>query len=217
MENAKQISSSINNKDFKIYLEKLDNGHFINVFDTVKFRASKPVQVYQGFSEKAISNFANQAFPILEVGDNHILIEVFPYEEPFKIEWKEEKISEESWKAVIEQMKKENEELRQEIELEKKKRPFMGQTSPSDWEVYREDGIFVKVDISSLKLTKTPIIQTSLLGKLHHWQTTGATSIYEASNTSFMVFLRFACGEELTPEFAQEMGWYLQYVIYPQE
>jgi len=76
-------------------------------------------------------------------------------------------------------------------------------------------GIFVDVDTSSAKFTTTPIYITSLGGTGYHWGTTGATSIYVPTPTGFRVYIRFPDGSSLTPAFANQNGWHINWIAVP--
>lgn len=68
------------------------------------------------------------------------------------------------------------------------------------------------VSYAAKGLTKTPKIFTSIYGTSHIWTTTGATSIYNASNTGFRVYL-----QGLTVEQLNTFKTVLEYMIVPQE
>jgi hypothetical protein len=53
---------------------------------------------------------------------------------------------------------------------------------------------------------------TILRGDSLHWDTTGATSIYNASATGFRVYVRHPDGRTLTPQIAQANGWYIGWI-----
>jgi hypothetical protein len=76
-------------------------------------------------------------------------------------------------------------------------------------------GIFVDVDTSSAGFTTTPIYITSIGGAGYHWGTTGATSIYAPTPTGFRVYIRFPDGSSLTPAFANQNGWHINWIAVP--
>ena len=84
------------------------------------------------------------------------------------------------------------------------------------WTQYASDTIYVDVDTSYCglgvdrkdKATGTPIYFASLGGDASHWLTTGVSSIYQASATKFRVYVRRA---NVTPEFANQNGWHVNY------
>jgi hypothetical protein len=76
-------------------------------------------------------------------------------------------------------------------------------------------GIFVDVDTSSSGFTTTPIYITSLGGTAYHWGTIGATSIYLPTPTGFRVYIRFPDGSSLTPAFANQNGWHINWIAVP--
>jgi hypothetical protein len=71
-------------------------------------------------------------------------------------------------------------------------------------------GIYVDVDTSSAGFTSTPIYITSLGGQAHHWRTVGASSIYEATPTSFRIYLQGL--DAITPQFANKNNWHIQWI-----
>jgi len=76
-------------------------------------------------------------------------------------------------------------------------------------------GIFVDVNTSSSGFTTTPIYITSLGGTGYHWGTTGATSIYAPTPTGFRVYIRFPDGSSLTPAFANQNQWHINWIAVP--
>ena len=74
----------------------------------------------------------------------------------------------------------------------------------------KQIGIYVDVDTSSAGFTSTPIYITSLGGQAHHWRTVGASSIYEATPTSFRIYLQGL--DAITPQFANENNWHIQWI-----
>jgi len=91
-----------------------------------------------------------------------------------------------------------------------------GSTIPgaTDWKLYEgAPGIYLDVDTSAAGFASTPIYITSLGGSSHHWMTTGATSIYNATPTGFRVYLSPTfSNEKTTPNFANEKNWYIQWI-----
>ena len=84
------------------------------------------------------------------------------------------------------------------------------------WQQYPDgEGIFVDVNTSSAQFTTTPIYITSLGGTSAHWHTTGATSIYLPTPTGFRVYVRWANGGSLTPAFANQNGWHINWIAAP--
>jgi hypothetical protein len=85
------------------------------------------------------------------------------------------------------------------------------------WQPYPGgEGIFLDVDTSSAGFTTTPIYITSLGGRVGHWWTTGATSIYAPTPTGFRVYVRYSTGGLLTPAEANENGWHINWIAVPQ-
>jgi len=76
-------------------------------------------------------------------------------------------------------------------------------------------GIFVDVNTTFAGFTKTPLYITSLGGNGYHWATAGATSIYEPTPTGFRVYVRWLNGDPLTPAFANQYGWHINWIATP--
>jgi hypothetical protein len=93
-----------------------------------------------------------------------------------------------------------------------------GRTPPgtTDWQVYLANsiynGIYLDVDTSAAHFTGTPVYVTSIGGNSSHWSTTGATSIYNPSATSFRVYVRWVDGSPLTPATANANGWHINWI-----
>ena len=61
----------------------------------------------------------------------------------------------------------------------------------TEWKPYDNiNGIYVDVNFDELRLCKTPKVFTSLVGTSHHWDTTGATRIYQLSENHFSVYVK---------------------------
>jgi hypothetical protein len=73
-------------------------------------------------------------------------------------------------------------------------------------------GVTRTVDISSCGLTVTPRILASLGGTTMHWNTTGVTSLYNVTQTSFQVFVYDESGP-VTPADATARGWHVDYAV----
>ena len=89
-----------------------------------------------------------------------------------------------------------------------------GSTLPGGtaWQVYDVSGIYVDVDTSAAGFSRVPVYVTSLGGQAHHWETTGGSSVYHPTPTGFRVYVRFASGAHLTPGYANNNGWVVQWV-----
>jgi hypothetical protein len=85
------------------------------------------------------------------------------------------------------------------------------------WQQYTGTGggVFVDVNTSSAGFTTTPIYITSLGGTGFIWETTGATSIYVPTPTGFRVYVRFPDGRSLTPAFANQYQWHINWIAVP--
>jgi hypothetical protein len=92
---------------------------------------------------------------------------------------------------------------------------FAGQTKPgaTAWQDYPNGtGVFVDVDTSGGHFATTPIYLSSLGGISHHWATTGATSIYNATATGFRIYIRWADGKPMSRDDAYAHGWFVNWV-----
>ena len=94
------------------------------------------------------------------------------------------------------------------------KRIASGRTVPgkTNWQVYDPNGIDLDVDTSAGRLTGTPIYITSIGGDGRHWSTTGDTSIYNPTATSFRVYVRNSDGNPLTPAQANNWKWHINWI-----
>jgi hypothetical protein len=89
-----------------------------------------------------------------------------------------------------------------------------GTTPPeaTQWQASGAAGINVVVDTSSAGFSTIPIYVPTILGRDGHWETTGATAIYEPTPTSFRIYLRFADGRNLSPETARTLNWSVKWI-----
>lgn len=82
----------------------------------------------------------------------------------------------------------------------------------TNWQAYQSNGIYVDVDTTAAGFNAVPNYVTSLGGLQQHWETVGATSVYEPSATRFRVYVRFADGKPLTPAAANGFGWHVVWI-----
>jgi hypothetical protein len=75
-------------------------------------------------------------------------------------------------------------------------------------------GIYVDIDASSAGFSGTPQYITSLGGNNDHWRTTGATSIYNATNAGFRVYVRNVDDANITPQYANQNGWHINWAAF---
>ncbi len=92
-----------------------------------------------------------------------------------------------------------------------------GQTTPgaTNWQQYdyqNNSGIYVDIDTSACELNSIPTYMTSMNGSGTHWETTGTTSIYEATETGFRVFIRYSDARTLTPATANSYQWSIHWI-----
>jgi hypothetical protein len=94
-----------------------------------------------------------------------------------------------------------------------------GQTVPgSNWQQYTGPGgpgIYIDVDATlgafGVPFPATPTYTTILRGNDTHWDTTGATSVYDSSERGFRVYIRHPDGRTLTPAQASTSNWYIEW------
>ena len=93
------------------------------------------------------------------------------------------------------------------------KRIASGRTEPGNtaWKKYGT-GIVVIVDTSSGRFSGTPVYITSIGGKTKHWTTTGASSIYKATSTSFKIYIRKVNNAEITLDQANQYEWHINWI-----
>jgi hypothetical protein len=88
-----------------------------------------------------------------------------------------------------------------------------GSTSPTAtaWEAYGKTGIHVWVDTSAAGFRFTPLYFVSIGGKAGHWAVTGSNAVYNANKKGFRVYLRWPHGGLLTPEYAKDQEWHINW------
>jgi hypothetical protein len=84
----------------------------------------------------------------------------------------------------------------------------------TNWKVYKNkaEGIFVEVDTSDKKFTKTPNYVISIHGDDNHWNILGTASVYDPTPKGFKVYLRWKEGDDLTPGYANERNWRVAWI-----
>jgi hypothetical protein len=95
------------------------------------------------------------------------------------------------------------------------KGPCAGQSPTTAWQQLTGNTLTIVVDTSACGFTETPIYTTSLGGNTEHFSALGTTSIYEATATSFRVFVRLADARPLTPSQVTQWGWHMNYIATP--
>jgi hypothetical protein len=75
-------------------------------------------------------------------------------------------------------------------------------------------GIYIDV-VAALSFTD-PVYVASLSGNSTHWQTTGGNCVYPTPNRplteGFRVYVRFANGSAIDPQFAVDNGWRVSWI-----
>lgn len=89
-----------------------------------------------------------------------------------------------------------------------------GSTPPgaTNWQPYGTNGVYVDVDTSAGRFSSTPVYITSIDGNSHHWETTGASSVYQATSRTFRVYVRFSDGRPVTPADANARQWHINWI-----
>ena len=80
------------------------------------------------------------------------------------------------------------------------------------WQTYGDKAIKVEVDTSSAGFEKTPVYVISLGGDSGNWKTTGGNCVYFASNTGFWVYVKYADSSPLSPAYANENKWHINWI-----
>ena len=94
---------------------------------------------------------------------------------------------------------------------------WTGSTIPgsTDWVQYGENSIYVDVDTSLAGFTETPLYFASLGGYYRQWEVDGFDAIYYPTAEGFRIYLRNELDNSLTPDNANERGWYIQWTGIP--
>jgi hypothetical protein len=89
-----------------------------------------------------------------------------------------------------------------------------GRTPPGQgWQNFQTDaGVFIDVDTTAHRFGSTPVYVTALHGDSTHWATTGGSSVYSPTRTSFRVYVRLWDGRSLTVAHAQQRNWHIQWI-----
>ena len=90
-----------------------------------------------------------------------------------------------------------------------------GKTKPNEWKSNNNGGggIYIDVDTSTSEFPSTPHYLTTLEGDIHHWDAGGFNSIYSPTKDGFRVYVKwvFKRAEVLTPQIANQFGWYIKW------
>lgn len=90
-----------------------------------------------------------------------------------------------------------------------------GDTRGVPWQTYTGPGgpgIYIDINTKPHKFPGVPTYSAALYGGAAHWNTTGVTSIYDATSSGFRVYLRHPDNSSLTPADAAANGWYVRWV-----
>jgi hypothetical protein len=81
------------------------------------------------------------------------------------------------------------------------------------------DGPGIYIDVSTALGFSDPVYVASLIGDAT-WKTTGGSCIYQTPNKpldqGFRVYVRFADGSEIDPQFAVDNGWRVSWIAIKQ-
>jgi hypothetical protein len=88
-----------------------------------------------------------------------------------------------------------------------------GLTDPGNtgWKQYAKDTIYVDVDTKLCGYSKTPVYIPSIHGSYDHWRTTGVHSVYDATQTSFRIYVMHA-SKSLTAADAEKKKWAISWI-----
>ncbi|MFP2927211.1 M57 family metalloprotease [Pyxidicoccus sp. 3LG] len=86
------------------------------------------------------------------------------------------------------------------------------QQGSTNWQQYNADGIYLDVSTAGCGYSETPLYVTSIAGVASHWQSSGATAIYDPTPTGFRVYVNYP---GITPALANEGGWHLNWQATP--
>lgn len=88
-----------------------------------------------------------------------------------------------------------------------------GRTEPGQgWINFNGVGICNVIDTSSAHFTGTPTYVASVAGDANQWLLTGPGTIYNPTSTGFAVCVKRSDGVSVTPETAQQNGWYVHWI-----
>jgi hypothetical protein len=87
-----------------------------------------------------------------------------------------------------------------------------GRTPILGWQSVPGGGLTRHIDLTECGLTVAPRIAASIGGTTMHWNTTGATSIYDVTPTGFNVFIWDESGE-VTPGDALDRSWRIDWLV----
>jgi len=82
--------------------------------------------------------------------------------------------------------------------------------SENNWKAYDANSIYLDVDTSNYGFSDNVMYFANLIGTSSHWETTGATSIYNPSKNGFRVYLNYSDTDIL--ETAKKNKWTINWV-----
>lgn len=87
-------------------------------------------------------------------------------------------------------------------------------TGSTTWQTYNSVGVLLDIDTAACGFSSAPLYFGAITGRSNHWLTTGASSIYSPSATSFRVYIR-DWGGNLTPQLANDRAWAMNWLALP--
>jgi hypothetical protein len=93
--------------------------------------------------------------------------------------------------------------------------PCSGRTTAgdTDWVNYTDTGVYVDIDTSKCGFSGTPLYFTSLGGSASHWLSKGGTSVYDAGEGKFRVYIKYPWGIDASE--ANDKDWHINWEAVP--
>ena len=85
----------------------------------------------------------------------------------------------------------------------------------TNWMQYGQNSIYVDVDTTLAGFAEPPLYFASLGGYYRQWEVDGINAIYYPTADGFRIYLRNELDNYLTPDQANERGWYIQWTGIP--
>lgn len=103
------------------------------------------------------------------------------------------------------------------VSVRKGKYGWTGSTivGSTNWMKNDDSSIYVDVDTSLAGFTDTPLYFATLGGDYRQWEVDGINAIYYPTAQGFRIYLRNELDNYLTPDNANERGWYIQWTGVP--
>jgi hypothetical protein len=87
-------------------------------------------------------------------------------------------------------------------------------TAGTGWQVYTPDGIYIDINTSAAQFSSVPVYVASLRSNTpsSQWKVVGVDGIYNATATSFRIYIRWVDGSALSPATANANGWMIDWI-----